>query len=108
MDKPSSGENFVKLKGKLTKSSTKVVGDNSKLFKGVLAIPANFPNNGTQYIKISSFGCAEELDAAGNGSFVEILGHIEEQSYNGKCKHCGGFDKKYWTEVSVDYFKVIY
>jgi hypothetical protein len=104
----ANGENFVRLRGEITKPNTKIVGDNSKVFNGVLAIPANYPDTGSQYIKISSFRCADGLSELQEGTFVEIHGHIEERSYDGKCRHCGGFDKKYWTEVSVDYFKIIY
>lgn len=102
------GENFVRLKGEITKPNIKTVGNNSKVFNAVLAIPANYPNDGEQFIKISSFSCAEGLSEVPKGSFVEIHGHIEERYFDGKCKHCGGSDRKYWTQVSVDYFKIIY
>jgi len=99
------GENFVRLKGKITNPSIKMVGDyNSSLFKANLAIPA-VGSDGHQYIKIASFSCAEELGELPNGSFIEVHGHIEERTYNGKCRHCGGYDRKFWTEVQVDYFK---
>lgn len=101
------GENFVKLRGKITNSSVKLVGDhNSSLFKARLAIPA-VDFNGYQYIKISSFKCAESLGELPAGTFIELHGHIEERDYPGKCRHCGGHDKKFWTEVQVDYFKVV-
>ncbi len=99
------GENFVRLRGKVTNPSIKMVGDyNSNLFKATLAIPA-VNSDGYQYIKISSFSCAEGLGELPKGTFVEIHGHIEERDYSGKCRHCGGYDKKFWTEVQVDYFK---
>jgi hypothetical protein len=101
------GENFVRLKGKIKNQNVTTVGDyNSTLFKATLAIPA-VESGGFQYIKISSFRCAEGLGELPNGTFVEIHGHIEERDYSGKCRHCGGYDKKFWTEVQVDYFKVI-
>jgi len=101
------GENFVRLKGKIVKPSTKIVGDyNSTLFKASLAIPAVGTNN-YQYIKIASFACADGLAAVPKNTFVEIHGHIEERSYNGTCRHCGGRAKKFWTEVQVDYFREI-
>lgn len=79
---------------------------NSKLFKATLAIPA-VNSNGHQYIKLSSFRCAEALEEVPNGTFVEIHGHIEERSYEGQCRHCGGYDRKFWTDVQVDYFKIM-
>ncbi len=101
------GENFVRLKGKIRNPSVKFVGDNnSKLFKGSLAIPvADF--NAYQYIKVSSFKCADGLGDLPKDTFIEVHGHIEERSYEGQCKHCGGYDRKYWTEVQIDYFRVI-
>lgn len=101
------GENFVRLKGEIRNPSTKMVGaNNSKLFKGTLAIPAT-DFDGYQYIKISSFACAEALEELSSGTFVEIHGHIEERSYEGQCRHCGGYDRKFWTDVQIDYFKVL-
>lgn len=101
------GENFVRLKGKIKNRNVTTVGAyNSTLFKATLAIPA-VKSNGHQYIKISSFRCAEGLAELPNGTFIEVHGHIEERDYSGKCRHCGGYDKKFWTEVQIDYFKII-
>jgi len=102
------GENFVRLRGYIRRPSHRVVGDyNSMLFKANLAIPDPTDSKGYQYIKVASFGCAEALSELPAGTFVEIHGHIEERDYPGKCRHCGGYDKKFWTEVQIDYFKVI-
>jgi hypothetical protein len=99
-----NGENFVKLRGKIIKPSFKYVGDNNTgLFKATLAIPVQ-DFDGNQYINIASFQCSEVLNDLPKNSFVEIQGHIEQRSYDGKCRHCGGYDKKYWTEVVVDNF----
>lgn len=103
------GENFVRLKGKIVYPDFKIVGvNNSKLFKAKVAIPAPSPDRGYQYIKISAWGdTAESLSDLPSDSFIEMYGHIEERSYDGKCKHCSGYDKKFWTEVQVDYFRLI-
>ena len=101
------GENFVRLKGKIKNPDVSRVGEHSSiLFKASLAIP-DVRKRGYQYVKIASFSCAEALGELPEGTFIEAHGHIEERSYQGKCRHCGGFDKKYWTEVQIDYFKVI-
>ena len=97
------GLNFVRLKGKVTKPNVKIVGDNSSLFKATLAIPSP-DGNGFQYVKLSSFKYAESLGELKSGTFIEVHGHIEENAYNGKCRHCGGYDRKYWTEVVIDNF----
>jgi hypothetical protein len=99
------GENFVRLRGRIVYPELKTVGqNNSKLFKGKLAIPIAERN---QWLKIAAWNSvAEGLAALDDNAFVKIHGHIEERSYDGKCKHCNGQDKKYWTEVVVDNFVV--
>jgi hypothetical protein len=103
------GENFVSLVGKITWPDFKIVGEkSSRLFKSKLAIPiANYPGR-FQYLKIAGWNAiAEALNEVPENQFIKLQGHIEERSYDGKCKHCGGFDKKYWTEVVVDNFIVL-
>jgi hypothetical protein len=98
-----NGENFVSLKGIIQWPELKTVGENnSKLFKGKLAIPID---GKSQYLKIAAWNqVAEGLMALQKDVFVHINGHIEERSYDGSCKHCKGQEKKYWTEVVVDNF----
>lgn len=100
------GENFVCLKGKLTKKQIKEVGaNNSKLFNGSIAIPVVGYKNKFQYIKVAAwYSVAEALYELGSGVFIKIHGHIEEKSYNDKCRYCNGPQKKYWTEVIIDNF----
>lgn len=99
------GENFVSLTGKITYPNLKMVGqNNSNLFNAKLAIPTKTKGS-FQYIKITAWGSmAESLNEVPENSFVKVHGHIEERSYDGKCKHCGGYDKKFWTNVVVDNF----
>jgi single-stranded DNA-binding protein len=101
------GENFVSLTGKIEYPNLKSVGaNNTSLLNGRLAIPTDKGSN--QYIKIAAWGTtAESLAELGKNTFVKVHGHIEERSYDGKCRHCGGFDKKYWTNVVVDNFVVV-
>jgi single-stranded DNA-binding protein len=102
------GENFVSLVGKIERPNFKTVGQhNSSLFKANLAIPTQNDND-FQYIKIVAWGTlADGLTEVSSGVFIKVHGHIEENSYNGKCRHCGGFDKKYWTNVVVDNFIIM-
>ena len=101
------GENFVILQGKITRPKLQHVGQyNTSLFKGSLAIPT--PDNTYQYIKIAAWNdLADALDEVPKNSYIKLHGHIEESSFNGKCRHCNGPDKKYWTEVFVDTFIII-
>lgn len=103
------GENFVSLTGKLTRAELKEFDSGAKLFKANLAIPDELGLN-FQYIKISCWGeTAQALnDVRGRGTHVRIHGHIEESSYDGSCRLCGGKNKKYFTEVIVDNFVKIY
>lgn len=102
-----TGENFVSLTGTIQYPTLKNVGqNNSSLFNGKLAIPTNGGSN--QYIKITAWASiAEEMYEVPEKIFVKIHGHIEERSYDGKCHHCGGFDKRWWTNVIVDNFIVL-
>ena len=98
------GENFVTLIGKLSRPSFKLVGQgNYPMFKANLAIPTE--DKKTQYIKISAwYSNAEALNEVSPTTFIKVHGHIEESSFDGKCRHCNGPERKYWTEVVVDNF----
>lgn len=102
------GENFVSLVGKIERPSLKQVGvNNTDLFNGTLNIPTKIEGK-SQYIKLSAWSAvATAMADVPSNAFVKIHGHIEERSYDGKCRHCGGFDKKYWTSVVVDNFIIL-
>ena len=108
-EKKAEGENFVSMIGKLMWPELKTVGEaGSKLFKAKIAIPIPNLDDKFQYIKIAAWNAtAEALDELAKNKFIKMHGHIEERSYDGKCKHCGGAEKKYWTEVVVDNFIVL-
>lgn len=97
------GENFVSLKGTIQWPELKTVGENNtKLFKGKLAIPIG---DRKQYLKIAGWNSiAEGLNDLEKDAFIHIHGHVEERSYDSKCRHCSGELKRYWTEVVIDNF----
>lgn len=100
-----NGENYVKLVGTVVYPSLKEVGNRSALFKGKIRIPIH---GSFQYVKIAAWGSlAEALNEVPSKEVVSVLGHIEERSYSSTCRHCGGPDKKFWTEVVVDNFIII-
>lgn len=100
-----TGENFVILIGKIAAPKYKEFDGGGKILNGKIAIPIN---GDTQYIKFSAWNTlAEDMYALKRGTFVKIHGHIEERSYDGKCRHCGGSSKKFWTEVVVDNFTIL-
>jgi len=102
------GSNFVSLVGKIVRAEFKQVGEkNTSLFKGRLEIPIG-DGSKSQYLKISAWGnVAEMLNSVPQDQFIKIHGHIEERPYDGKCKHCGGKERRYWTDVVVDQFGVL-
>lgn len=101
------GENYVKLVGTIVYPSLKEFGDNNFLFKGKVGVPAQDEKGRFQYVKISAWGSiAEALNNVPMRTTVSILGHIEERSYMSTCRHCGGPEKKFWTEVVVDNFVI--
>jgi hypothetical protein len=100
------GENFVSLKGTIQWPELRTVGQNNiPKFSGKLVVPIG---DKSQFLKIAGWReIAEGLNAVPEDAFIHIHGHVEERSYDGKCKHCGGADKKFWTEVVVDNFVVL-
>ena len=99
-----SGENFVKLVGKIKYKEFSYYNDYLN-FKCKLAIPLG---ESFQFIKLSACGdIAEALNDLSEDTFIKVLGHIEEVSYDNKCRYCKGPYKSYWTNVVVDNFIVL-
>lgn len=102
-----AGENFVSLTGKIIRPKLKELDNNNFMFKATLAIPAQ-DGPGAQYVKLGAWGnLAEDIGMLRSGTYVKIHGHIEESSFKGQCRHCGGYDTKYWTEVIIDNFIIL-
>ena len=98
------GENIVKLIGKITYKEVNTYGDNLN-FRCKLAVPIE---ERFQYIKITAWGkLAEALSELPNNSYIKLFGHIEESSYEVKCKYCNGPSKAYWTTIVVDNFVLL-
>jgi len=101
------GENFVSLTGQITYPNLKTVGmNNNSLLNAKLAIPTG--TGKYQYVKVAAWGStAEAIAELPKDTFVKVHGHIEERSYDGKCRHCGGYSKVYWTNVVIDNFMIV-
>ncbi len=100
-----SGENIVKLVGKISYREVSIYSDITN-YKCKLALPID---DKFQYVKIGAWGkIAEALAELPNGTYIKLFGHIEETSYDTKCKYCQGPSKAYWTNVVVDNFIVLY
>lgn len=108
------GINFVRLKGLLKwPKPGKTEGGYSR-FTARVAVPVTYEKAGeTHEIEIShnisAWGpTAEALGELTAETPIEVVGHINTRSYDGRCKHCGETDKKYWTEVQVETFVVCF
>ena len=101
------GENFVSLTGKIQYPNLKKVGmNNNSLLNAKLAIPTGGDKH--QYIKVAAWGStAEAVAELPKDTFIKMHGHIEERSYDGKCRHCGGYSKVFWTNVVIDNFIIV-
>ena len=98
------GENFVKLIGKIKYKEVNTYEGNLN-FRCKLAVPID---DKFQYIKIGAWGAlAESLSELSNDTWVKIHGHIEESSYDVKCKYCQGPSKAYWTSIAVDNYIIL-
>jgi hypothetical protein len=101
------GENFVVLTGQITYPNLKTVGmNNTSLLNAKLAVPTD--TGKSQYVKVAAWGTtAEAIAELPKDTFIKVHGHIEERSYYGKCRHCRGYSKVYWTNVVVDNFMIV-
>lgn len=101
-------KNFVELIGKLKYKRFTTLDNGSCCLKCKIAVSSSDNPGIYQYINIGAWGTmAEALNGLSNFCVLKIFGHIEEQVYEGQCKHCKGYEKKYYTEVIVDNFKII-
>ena len=106
------GINFVRLKGILKWPKPGKTQGGYPRFTGRVAVPLVYEKNGEKVEteishNVSAWGpTAEGLGELADGTPVEVVGHINTRSYDGRCKHCDGTDKKYWTEVQVETFVV--
>lgn len=104
------GENFVKMSGYLMYPELKTTGNGYQLFKGKIAVPIECERAGETvntkiFYNLSAWGTtAEALAELVAETPIEITGSLNVRQYDGKCRHCGGSDKKYWTEVQINNF----
>ena len=108
------GENFVRLRGFLAYPKLTVTQNGYNKFDGKVGVPLTYKNKAGETIdtkmfyKISAWGdLAEALGEMMSETPIEIVGHINERSYDGKCTKCGEVHKKYWTDIQVDTFNII-
>lgn len=102
------GENFVKLVGIVKYKKATTYDNGNTLFKCSLALP-NPDGDGTyQYMKVSSWvNEDDDLCNVKDGTWLKVMGHIEEKSYDSKCRYCNGPQKSYWTDVVIDNYVIL-
>jgi single-stranded DNA-binding protein len=107
------GKNFVILQGSLRYPKPAVTQNGFPKFTAKMAVPVKFTRNGQEqssevYFNVIAWGdVAEGMGELIENTPLEIQGHLNTRSYDGKCRHCGGADKKYWSEVQIDNFKIV-
>jgi len=107
------GINSVRMSGFLKYPQLTATANGYPQFKGKIAIPISYTRNGEEvntqiYHNICAWGpAAEGLGELLQDTPIEIDGSVNTKSYNGKCKHCQGEDKKYWTEIQVNNFIIL-
>ena len=107
------GLNSVKMAGFLMYPKLTTTASGYPKFTGRISIPITYQREGEEiesraFQNISAFGpVAEGLGELMQDTPIQIDGVINTRSYDGRCKHCGETDKKYWTEVQVHNFIVL-
>lgn len=102
------GLQLVILKGYLKDPVVRKVGPfDGHLFTGTISIPASDNEGRCQYLKVSSFSCAEELDEVKEGSFLRVEGHLEINTSPIPCQKCGHNKTQYFTNIVIDNFVVL-
>lgn len=104
-----TGLNETRLSGTIKWGKLQDTSKGGHKFTAKMSIPFEFKDAGTgemkggaNYIKICAWNeLAVELADIPEESPVEILGRINERSYDGNCKKCAAEEKKYWTDVTV-------
>ena len=107
------GVNSVKMSGFLIYPKLTTTASGYPKFTGRISIPVTYNRGGEEveskvFHNICAFGpAAEGLGELMQETPIQIDGVINTRAYDGKCKHCGQADKKYWTEVQVHNFIVL-
>jgi len=107
------GLNSVKMSGFLMYPKLSTTASGYPKFTGRIAIPITFKRGDEEvetkiYHNISAFGpAAEGMGELIENTPIQIDGSVNTSSYNGKCKQCGGVEKKYWTEIQINNFIIL-
>jgi len=107
------GLNSVKMAGYLMYPKISVLPSGYQKFTGRISIPVSY-KKGEEMVDTRIFHniCAFGPVAEGLGELIadtpiQIHGSVSTRTYDGKCKHCGNADKRYWTEIQVSNFVVL-
>lgn len=109
-----TGLNYVRMRGFLQRPKFSATAKGFPKFNATLAVPISYKRGGEDvdskiYYNICAFGdVAEGAADLAEGTPLEIEGRINTRSYDAACKSCGAQEKKYWTEVQVDNFIIVF
>jgi single-stranded DNA-binding protein len=107
------GINSVNMKGYLLSPKLTTTANGYPLFKGRIAVPIFYKREGKEiegkeYHNICAWGSiAEALGEMLENTPIQIDGAINTRGYEGRCRHCNGPEKKYWTEIRVNNFVIV-
>lgn len=107
------GMNSVKMSGYLMYPKLSTTANGYPKFTGRISIPVTYMREGQEieskvYHNICAFGpVAEGLGELIKDTPIQIEGTLSTRGYDGRCKQCGGTDKKYWTEVQINTFIIL-
>lgn len=109
------GKNEVYLTGFLKYAEVFPTSTGGHRLKAKISVPfvykdkeSGMQKEGSKYYKIAAWNdIAEDLGGLAEGTPIEIVGTLNERSYQGNCKSCGADEKKYWSDVVVDNFQVV-
>ena len=110
------GLNSVKMSGNVVNPRFTITANGYPKFSGRISIPITY-KRGEETINAEAFhniiawgpvaeGFNDMIETLASMP-IEISGTLNTRSYQGKCKHCSGEDKKYWTEVQVNNFIIL-
>lgn len=108
------GLNYVRMRGFLRRPKAGFTPTGYSKFSASLAVPVTYKKGGEEvssliYHNVSAWGdTAEALAELAEETPLEIEGHINSRSYDSPCKSCGAVEKKYWVEIQIGNFTIVF
>ena len=101
------GRNFVELVGQIRWPELNYTVNGNARYKAKIAVPFKTKEGELkhEFHSVVAWGnIAEDISQLAEDTKVKVHGRINSRSFMGKCPHCQGETKRYWTEVVIDNF----